>query len=336
MFTKLYEKIKKYIKENYLFLIGIIVILLLFNIELPFVIYRSGGTIDLKDRLEIETEYKEKGKLQMSYVTAMKGIVPFILLSYIIPDWDLVPLKEITNEKSYDEVIEEGKVYLNEGIDNAIMAAYKEAGAKIDITKTTNTVLYISDKANTSIEVGDEIISVNDYQITSLDDLKEYLKTLKVNDKVNIKVMKDNEYYDKYAYLYYEEEDDSLKIGISFKTDYEYKTEIPVKVKMKDSESGSSGGLMMSLAIYNALTENDITKGYNIAGTGTISNDGIVGEIGGVKYKVLGASKNGVDIFFCPKENYKEAMDIKKKRDLDIEIVKVKTLEDAIKYLNNL
>ena len=39
----------------------------------------------------------------MSYVTAMKGTAPFILLSYIIPDWDLIPLKDITNEESYED-----------------------------------------------------------------------------------------------------------------------------------------------------------------------------------------------------------------------------------------
>ena len=84
------------------------------------------------------------------------------------------------------------------------------------------------------------------------------------------------------------------------------------------------------------LNKIDLTHGKKVVGTGTIESDGTVGEIGGVKYKVLGASKNGMDIFFCPKENYKEAVDVKTKRDLDIDIIKVSTLEDAIEYLNNL
>ena len=129
--------------------------------------------------------------------------------------------------------------------------------------------------------------------------------------------------------------DNTLKIGIAFKTNYEYKTEIPVTVKMKDNESGSSGGLMMSLAIYNALTDNDITNGLNIVGTGTISSDGVVGEIGGVKYKVLAAEKKKADIFLCPEANYEEALNVKKRRKLDVEIVKVKTLEEAINYLKS-
>ena len=102
---------------------------------------------------------------------------------------------------------------------------------------------------------------------------------------------------------------------------------------MKDNESGSSGGLMMSLAIYNALTEEDITKGLNIVGTGSINSDGTVEEIGGVKYKVLAAEKNKADIFFCPVENYEEALKVKKRRKLDVEVVKVASLKEAIAYL---
>ena len=83
MINKLYEKIKNFIKNNYKFLIVILVILILFYLELPFMIYKSGGTIDLKKRLSIDNSYKEEGKLQMSYVSALKGTPAFILLSFI-------------------------------------------------------------------------------------------------------------------------------------------------------------------------------------------------------------------------------------------------------------
>ena len=310
MFNKLYEKIKKFFKENYKFLIVMSILIFVFYYEYPYVIYKSGGTINLEDRVVIDKKYTEEGTLSMSYVTAMKGTAPFILLSYILPDWDLVPLKEITNDNSYDEVIEVGKEYLNEGIDNAIISAFRESDYSIVITKTISRVIYISEDAKTNIKIGDEIISVNDKKVKNLDELRAYINTLK-------------------------EKDDSLKIGVAFSEAYEYKTEIPVSVKMKSNESGSSGGLMMSLAIYNALTDEDITHGLNIVGTGAITSDGVVEEIDGVKYKVLGAEKNHADIFLCPEENYDEAVKIKKKRNLKIEIVKVKTLKEAIEYLNS-
>lgn len=336
MVNKIYEKIKEFLKNNYKFLIFMVVLVFLFYYELPYVIYKSGGTIDLENRVIIDKEYEEKGSLSMSYVTAMKGTPAFILLSFVIPDWDLFPLAEITTEDSYDAVIEAGKEYLNEGIDNAIISAFNESDYDITITNEINKVMYLSDKAKTDIKLGDEIISVNDIKVKNLDELKAYVNTLEENEKVKVLVKHDNKELERYAYVYHEKEDDSLKIGVAFKTTYEYQTEIPVSVKMKDNESGSSGGLMMSLAIYNALTKEDITHGLNIVGTGSIESDGTVEEIGGVKYKVLAANKKKADIFFCPGENYQEAMDVKKKRNLKIDIVKVSSLEDAINYLDSL
>lgn len=90
---------------------------------------------------------------------------------------------------------------------------------------------------------------------------------------------------------------------------------------------------MLSLAIYDRLVDIDLTKGRKIVGTGTIDQEGRVGEIGGVTYKLMGAVDNKADIFFVPAANYEEAMEAKEKYDYDIEIVQVETLVDAIKYL---
>ena len=58
-----------------------------------------------------------------------------------------------------------------------------------------------------------------------------------------------------------------------------------------DEIGGPSAGFMFSLEIYNQLTEDDLTRGYNIAGTGTIAPNGKVGEIGGIHQKVIAADK---------------------------------------------
>ena len=88
------------------------------------------------------------------------------------------------------------------------------------------------------------------------------------------------------------------------------------------------------LIIY--MNEEDITNGPNIVGTGTISSDGTVGEIGGVKYKVLAANKKKADIFLCPVENYEEAIKVKNKEKMDIKVVGVGTFDEAISELSKL
>ena len=54
MFNKIYERIKKFIKENYKFFIFLTVIVFLFYYEFPYIIYKSGGTINLEDRVIID------------------------------------------------------------------------------------------------------------------------------------------------------------------------------------------------------------------------------------------------------------------------------------------
>lgn len=334
MFNKVYEKIKKTIKENYKFLITIILLLVFFFYELPFVVYRPGGTIDLSERVTVEEGYPTSGSLSMAYVSMMKGNIPFVLLSFVLPNWDLVKSESITMEnESVDESIKRDHLLLEEGLDNATVSAYKLAGAKIKIKKINHVVTYITKEAQTNLELGDIILSVNQKEFAELKELQNYINSLKKGQKVTFQVLREGKEETCQAKIY--EIENTLKVGISIVNKYEYETEPKVSIESKASESGSSGGLMTALSIYNALTEEDITKNRNIAGTGTIDIEGNVGEIGGVKYKLLGAEKAHASIFLCPLENYEEAKKVKEKKHLKLEVIPVKTLEEAVKALQN-
>lgn len=78
------------------------------------------------------------------------------------------------------------------------------------------------------------------------------------------------------------------------------------------------------------ITDEDIIKERKIAGTGTISYDGTVGEIDGIKYKIMGAAKDNVKIVFVPTANYEEAIMTKNKYKYDLEIVRVDTLKKQL------
>lgn len=334
MFNKVYEKIKEFIKENYKFLLVLLTLFVLFTIELPYVVYTPGGIVPLEKRIEVENKYPSSGSLNMSYVNFRKGTIPIIFLSYIIPNWDLMSEDEVTgDDSSVDDLLKMEKLYMTSSINNATIVAYQNANKKIDIKNEIHNIIYIDKNAKTNIKLYDELISVDNKKINDIDSLKEYINTLKENDKVNILVKRNNKEVNCYAYVYKVE--DTLKIGVAFLNTFEFDEEPKLVVKTKSSESGSSGGLMLSLAIYNSITEKDITKGKKIVGTGTIDINGNVGAIDGVKYKMLGAKKNKADIFLCPKENYDEALRVKKKFNLKMEVVSIETFQDAIDYLQN-
>ncbi len=183
----------------------------------------------------------------------------------------------------------------------------------------------------TDLELGDKILSINNHEFKSLSELQLYINTLKKEEIVHFKVLRGDKEKECTAKIF--ELDNSLKVGISIVEKYAYTTDPKLEIKTKPSESGSSGGLMTALAIYNALTEEDLTKGRKIVGTGAIDKDGNILEIGGVKYKLLGAEKAKADIFLCPVKNYEEALRIKEENKLDLNIIKVATLKEAIEAL---
>ena len=334
MFNKIYSHIKSFFVENYKFLIIWAIIIFLFFYELPFVIYTPGGVVNLEERIEVSDGYASEGSLNMSYVSLVKGTLPMILLSYIIPNWDLVKSSEITSDDgSIDELLELEKLYMQSSIDNATILAYKTAGKRVDITREVNNIVYIADEADTDLEIYDELLTADGKSISTVENLREIVESKSAGDTISFTVSRNGKEKKCSAVIY--DTEDGLKVGISFLTTYEYDTNPEITVETKSSESGSSGGLMLTLAIYNALIPEDITKGRTVVGTGTISLDGTVGAIDGVKYKILGAIKNDADIFLCPMENYDEAIEVKEEFDLDIEIHGVANFDEALRYLEN-
>jgi PDZ domain-containing protein len=98
---------------------------------------------------------------------------------------------------------------------------------------------------------------------------------------------------------------------------------------------------MFALEVYNQLTEEDLTDGERIAGTGTIDEQGGVGPIGGIDKKVVAADNENIDVFFAPASdmaspsNYEIAKQTAENIGADMEIVPVESLDEALNYLKN-
>ncbi|MNJ72775.1 Lon protease [compost metagenome] len=93
---------------------------------------------------------------------------------------------------------------------------------------------------------------------------------------------------------------------------------------------------MFTLEIYNQLTPGDLSKGYRIAGTGTIAEDGTIGSIGGVQFKIVASDREQAEIFFVPEANYKDAKAKADEIGTSMKLVPVKHVEEALHYLQEL
>jgi len=329
------QKIQKFWKENYKFFILLVFLIALFTIELPYKIYSPGGMVDLSKRVTVEDGYSSRGELGMAYVSMIRGSVPYLLMSYLIPDWDIVPESEIKyDNETMAEKVAADKIATQQSVDSAIIASYRLANKEVEIHKENVHITYIDENADTDLKNLDLVKSVNGREIKSTNELKEIISSYQVGDQVKFLVERDGKEKECFAKIYATEYGN--KVGISLTVTYDYEMSPKASITMKQSESGPSGGLMMSLAIYNALVDEDITKGKKIIGTGTIDIDGNVGEIGGVRYKLIGAVRQKADIFLVPEANYAEAIEVKNEKKYDIKIISVKTLEEAVEALRKM
>lgn len=324
-----------FIKKNLKYILIYIVVFILLIVEFPYYIEAPGGIIDVSDRISIEDSFESKGSLNLSYISEYKATLITLFISLFNKDYKVMSKNDVIPEEINLKNFEyRDRLMLYESYSNAIYLAYIKAGKDISVDNEKVYVNSIFEEADTSLEVGDQILAVNDIKINNKEDIDNIIKENSVGDIIKIKIIRNNKEELKEAKLV--QYDNRPIVGIIVSKIKEIDTNPKININYKSRESGPSGGLMLSLAVYNSLTQEDITKGRTIVGTGTIDEYGNVGSIGGVEYKLKAAVKEGADIFLVPDgENLETAIKLKKEKKYKIKIKGVSTFDEALEYLSS-
>lgn len=327
------KKILKISKTIAIYLLLIIFVCIISFHEWPYYVDTPGGLNNLNKRVIVENGFESKGSINLTYVSELPGTLPIMLVALFHPDWKIESKKDSNiGTLDYEKLMKREQILMKQSYTSAIKFAYETAEKKVNIEEEKCYVIYIFEEANTDLEVGDQILSIDGNKVNSCHEIRDYVINKNANEQSNIIVKNDNKEYERN--VKYVDIDGTIAIGIQLGTEYILSTNPKYKLDFNTNEYGPSGGLMISLAVYNSLVEEDITGGKTIAGTGTLDADGNVGEIGGIEYKLKGAVKKKADIFFAPSgENYEEAKRIKEKKKYKIDVVEVKTFYDALNYL---
>ena len=105
-----------------------------------------------------------------------------------------------------------------------------------------------------------------------------------------------------------------------------------VVVRAVEEEAvGGSAGLMLALAIHDRFADEPLLRGRVVTGTGSISLDGTVHPIQGIRQKVIAAEAVGVEIFLAPASQFEEARAAAR----EMRVVSVATVDDAIAALRS-
>ncbi len=93
-------------------------------------------------------------------------------------------------------------------------------------------------------------------------------------------------------------------------------------------KDGPSAGVAMATAIISLMTQVPVRK--DIAMTGEITLRGRVLPIGGLKEKLLAATRGGIKTVFIPEENKKDLSEISEEITKDLKIIPVTKIEEII------
>ncbi|WP_342525921.1 SepM family pheromone-processing serine protease [Chryseomicrobium sp. FSL W7-1435] len=334
---------------------GILAALLFLFYPLDYYISKPGGAYELSPIVEVEAKDRgDEGELRLLTIALSKATpATYIYQSWRDPE-HLMKANQIRREDEDDEAYEVRQLKLMSNSQlNAIQVAYDKTGYPYELV---NNGLFIysvvkESPADGILKPGDRIQAIDGSTDVSETALQEFILTKDVGDTINLTIDRDGEKQQVTITLgSIPELPDRPAVGISYQQDQEITTEREV-VFQSEEIGGPSAGLMFTLEIMNQLVEGDLTKGYRIAGTGEIAGDGTVGRIGGIDLKVVAAANEEVDFMFAPDDviaadileqnpdlqsNYQDALDAKEELGLDIEIVPVKTIDDALDYLEKL
>lgn len=339
--------------KKYQWVIAITAVLtyIILYIPVPYFIAAPGQAIELDTIIEVEDGTKESGELMLTSVSMYGASVLTVIYSKFNSYMELIPKELILDEdEGQDDYSKRQLQVMDESQEEAIIAAYSYLDLPIDIKN--NGVLVMGILPNTPsedvLEIGDLIISVDDRKITNLEDMLSYFNYKNEHEIVKINYIREKkEYTDEIPLVNLNSgnKQDTGKnrvgLGIYPFEDRVVSTSKVIEFKTNDI-GGPSAGLMFTLEIINQISEEDLTKGYKIAGTGTIDVEGNVGQIGSPRLKVKTAYDKGAEIFFVPEDieefdtNELEAKQANKNLKNQMKIVPVSTINEAIEYLKQL
>jgi Lon-like protease len=179
------------------------------------------------------------------------------------------------------------------------------------------------------LKARDRIVALGEREITDVDGVFAAIKEYQPGDSVPVTVRR-GEAERRFVVETVAAEDDPKRplIGVLVGTGYDFPFD--VELALDDSIGGPSAGLVFALSVYDTLTPGSLTGGDVIAGTGSITPDGAVGPIGGVRQKIAAAEEAGAEVFLVPRDNCASAVHDPVE---GIELIRADDLAGAIKAL---
>lgn len=321
-------------------------IMVLLTRPVGYAVQSPGPTIDTLGELgghqlitSQEELYPAEGKLMLTTVITAGGPGFPVYAGQVIGGWadsavTVVPSQAVfTPGLTQDQISDQGQQMMISSQTNATVAALEELGFEVPAdliivgaTEQSSAHGQVQEGDIATALVGD---SLGHWSISSYADLLGKLREIPPATDLVLEVLRDGA-TEQLPLTTLDSGQGGSLLGIYLDPTFEYPIDIEIFI---ENVGGPSAGLMFALGIIESLTPEDLAGGAQIAGTGTMSLDGMVGPIGGVVQKMNGAVRDGADFFFIPPGNCAEAVN---QIPGDLRVIPVETLADGHEYLREI
>lgn len=297
-------------------------------INLPYFSASAGPTGDAVDAVIVQEGFRTfqpEGELllltvSLQPVNLYEATVAFFDRRIDLIEKELLRPQGETNE----EARQRGLRAMERSKDIAVAVALAELGLEQDLAAGVEVVgVFREAPASETLADGDLLVEMESQPIRTVDDIRTILESRLPGEEVKVTVIRGSERIPlSFALHSNPDSPERAMVGISASTAY------PIEIDSANY-GGPSAGMIYTLAVIDLLEEGNLTDGRVVAGTGTIGMDGSVGAIGGIRQKLVAAEAAGADVVLVPTDNYAEATTA----PVDVEIVAVETISDAVSYL---
>jgi PDZ domain-containing protein len=290
--------------------------------------YDTLGQVDGANVVSIEGQdtFPTGGHLTMTTVSLIDDLSLFGALGlWVSGRYALAPRDEFFKPGvSKDEVRDQNTKAFQDSQTSAEVAALRYLGYPVKVLAAEITK---GSAADAVLQPNDRLRVVNGKQITVADDVKTALETTKPGDEVELTYDRDGKQQTSRVPLGRAEGRETGFLGV-LAVD---RADAPFEIKIGVPEvGGPSAGLLFALSIVDKLTPGELNGGQSVAGTGEINENGEVGPIGGIPFKMIAAKEGGATTFLVPADNCVEA---KQQAPEGLRLVKVETLTGAVQAI---
>lgn len=291
----------------------------------------------LRERVDVEGERPDdKGGIYYVDVVLRRASMLEELVSATRPDGaDLMPEHALfAPDSSIEERREQNLRRMDRSQEIAAAVALRELGYDVQAEPEGALVAGVAPDApaHGKLQPTDVIVAVDGEQVGTPEDLRRLIAEHEPGESVSLRIRGGNEERTVDVGTI-ESPDEPGRPIIGVAVEQYADIELPVDVEIDLGRvGGPSAGLAFALDIVEEL-RGGVDGGLRVAATGEIELDGGVAPVGGVKQKVIGARRSGVDVFLVPAGDNAETA---REHAGDLRVVPVESFQQALRELETL